>query len=159
MYDRLTLGVREGAEAEGDADPAAPPDVALSLADRLPVLEAADEGEAREADKEGLLVEDKVCCDLVEHWLLKGEPVNEAQPEEEGEDLAETLGLGDKEPQELTLGDMLALVLVLGQGEAVAEAFPLLLALKRRVAEGVLVRSIDPGAVALTEGDLLAERV
>lgn len=61
VYDRLTLGVREGAEAEGDADPAAPPDVALSLADRLPVLEAADEGEAREADKEGLLVEDKVC--------------------------------------------------------------------------------------------------
>lgn len=85
--------------------------------------------------------------------------MNEAQPEEEGEDLAETLGLGDKEPQELTLGDMLALVLVLGQGEAVAEAFPLRLAVGRREEEGVLVRKKDTGAAKLVEGDLLVERV
>ncbi len=65
VYDRLTLGVREGAEADGEVEPTAPPGVTLGLADRLPVLEAADEGEASEADIEGLLVEEKVCCDLV----------------------------------------------------------------------------------------------
>ncbi len=85
--------------------------------------------------------------------------MTEGLPEEEGEDLAETLSLGDCEPQELTLGDLLLLMLVLGQGEAVAEALSLRLTLGKREAEGVLVRKKDKGAAKLVDGDLLVDRV
>jgi hypothetical protein len=159
VCDRLPLGVREGAEADGDVEPSAPPGVTLDLADGLPVLEAAEEGETGEADMEGLPVEDSVFCDLVEHWLLEAEPVMETLSVGEREMLTVTLCVSDSEAQGLALGDALGTELGLGQGEAVAEAFTLRLALERREVEGVLVRSVDPEAATLTEGDLLAERV
>ena len=160
VCDRLPLGEREGAEADGEADPAPPPGEALRLAVRLPLLEAAGEGETGEADTEGLLeVETVKVSDVVEHWLLEVEPVTEALAAGERVQLTVTLCVGDCEAQGLALGDALEKELGLGQGEAVAETLTLRLALGRREAEGVLVRSADPGAVALTEGDLLAERV
>ena len=159
VCDRLPLGEREGAEADGEADPAPPPGEALRLPDRLPLLEAADEGETGEADMEGLPVEDSVFCVLVEHWLLEVEPVMETLRVGEREQLTVPLCVGDGEAQGLALGDALEKELGLGQGVAVAETLTLRLALGRREAEGVLVRSIDPEAAALAEGDLLAERV
>ncbi len=70
-----------------------------------------------------------------------------------------TLCVGDCEAQGLALGEALENELSEGHGEAVAETFPLLLALKKREAKGVLVRGIEPGAVALVEGVSLVERV
>ncbi len=159
MCDRLPLGECEGAEEDGEADPAPLPGVALRLADRLSLPEAADEGEAREADTEGLPVEDNVFCDLVEQWLFEAEPVMVALAAGERVQLTVTLCVGDCEAQGLALGEALEKELSEGHGEADAVTFPLLLALKMREAKGVLVLSTDGRAVALVEGDLLVERV
>ena len=140
VYDRLPLGVREGAEADGEVDPAPPPGVALGLADWLTLLEAADEGETGEADTEGLPEGEAVrVSDPVGHWLFEAEPVMERLAVGEREQLAVTLCAGDCEAQGLALGDTLEAKLAEGQGEAVAEALPLRLALGGCEAEGVLV--------------------
>jgi hypothetical protein len=160
VCEKLPLGEREGAEADAEADPAPPPGVALRLADRLPLPEAAGEGEAGEADTEGLPEGEAVCaCDPVERWLFEAEPVMEALAAGERVQLTVTLCVGDCEAQGLALGEALENELGLGHGEAVAETFPLRLALECREADCVLVRSVDPEAAALADGNVLAERV